>query len=82
MIWKADFELKILQRVRFWNKKKQGVRFLFKSFTTRQILDWKKYNASDFDLKVLQRVRFWIEKKHNASDFDWKVLQGVRFWIE
>ena len=35
----SDFEIKISKRVRFW----------LKSFTKRQILGWKKYNASDFD---------------------------------
>ena len=35
----TDFELKILQRVRFW----------IKNFTTRQIFSQNIYNASDFD---------------------------------
>ena len=42
------FELKILQRVRFW----------MNFFTTRQILMQKFHNASDFELKVLRRVIF------------------------
>ena len=37
----TDFELKTLQRVRFW----------IKNFTTRQIFNQKIYNASDFDEK-------------------------------
>ena len=57
----SDFEKKILQRVRFW----------FKIFTTRQILNVRNYNASDFELTFFNvsnikstfrtRVRFWIE---------------------
>ena len=35
----SDFELKISQRVRFWNE----------NFRTRQILNWNFYNASDFE---------------------------------
>ena len=39
----SDFELKFLQRVRFW----------IKIFTTRQILNWNFYNASDFESEYL-----------------------------
>ena len=45
----SDFELKKIQRVRFW----------FKNFTTPRILDWKKYNALDFELKFFRPLRFW-----------------------
>ena len=45
---KYDFELNLSQRVRFWTE----------VFTTRQILDWKKYNALDFELKIFRHVRF------------------------
>ena len=37
----SDFDSKFSQRVWFW----------FQVSTTRQILDWKKYNALDFELK-------------------------------
>ena len=45
----SDFEIKISKRYRFW----------LKSFTKRQILDWKKYNALDFELKNVGHVIFW-----------------------
>ena len=44
----SDFKIKKIQRVRFW----------FKSFTTRQTLDCKKYNALDFDIKFFRLVIF------------------------
>ena len=44
----SDFELKFSQRVGF----------LFEVFTTRQVLNWKKYNALDFELKFFRHVRF------------------------
>ena len=50
-VWKADFDLKNSQRVRFW----------VKIFTTRQILELKNYNASGFETENLQRVRFWFQ---------------------
>ena len=59
-IWKADFEYKFLQRVKFQSKNN----------TTRQILIWKFYNASDFNLKKLQQVRFWIKIFFDLSDFE------------
>ena len=37
----SDFELKTLQRVRFW----------IKTFTLRQVLNKNFYNASDFEEK-------------------------------
>ena len=54
-IWKADFELKILQRVRFQNKKIQRVIFWILNFTTRQILRKKMFflKKHDFEEKIL-----------------------------
>ena len=49
---KSEFGEKIQTFVRFW----------IKSFTTRQISDWKKYNALDFELKTFRHVRFWKKK--------------------
>ena len=43
--------------------------FWIKIFSTRQILNWKFYDASDFELKFLQRVRFWRIN-----------FQRARFW--
>ena len=40
-------------------QRKESVRFWFKSYTTRQLLDWKKYYALDFELKTFRHVRFW-----------------------
>ena len=59
MILKADFKYKFIQRVISQNEKKQRVKFWFRSFTTRQILDWKKYNALDCELKIFWHARFW-----------------------
>ena len=66
--------------------------FLKKIPTTRQILEWKEYNASKFelkennasdsDLKVLQLVRFWIENFTKCQILNWRKTQRVRFWIE
>ena len=55
---KHDFVMKISLRVRFWIEKN----------TKRQILNWKKDNASDFDLK-----------KYSASDFELEKIQRDRF---
>ena len=49
----SDLEIKKLHRVRFW----------FKSFTKRQILDWKNYNALDFELKFFD---VWDFEKMSA----------------
>ena len=68
----SDFDLKELERVRFWKKFffvlsdfqwkfLQRVRFWNKNNTTRQILTWKFYNASDFGYKKLQHVGLWIK---------------------
>ena len=59
---KTDSGEKVSKPVRFWIKFFTGVRFWFEVFTTRQILDSKKYNALDFELKKSWRVRFWIAK--------------------
>ena len=42
-----------------------------KSFTKRQVFDWKKYNALDCELKIFQHVRFW------------KIvcIKKIRFWF-
>ena len=64
----SDFDLKVLQRVRYWIEKN----------TTRQILKQNFHNASDFHLNVLQRVIYWIGKKHNALDFELINLRRVR----
>ena len=48
----TDFELKILQRVRFW----------IKIFTTRQIFNQNIYNASDFDEKYFFKKHDFEEK--------------------
>ena len=45
----SDFEKKIFKTHQIW----------IKSFTKRQILDWKKDNALDFELKNFQDHRFW-----------------------
>ena len=47
----SDFELKILQRVRYW------ITFL----NMRDFLNWIFYKPSDFGLKNFHRVMFWIK---------------------
>ena len=59
----SDFETKITKRYRFW----------LKSFTKRQILDWKKYNALDFELKNFGHVNFWKNVCIQKTTF-WFVL--------
>ena len=98
MIWKADFGLKMLHRVRFEKKKN----------TTRQILIWGIYNASDFGLKKNDALDFeskmksWLHSKNHLlvhltpwkrhtlhfscfskkHDFVLKITLLVRFWNE
>ena len=48
----TDFELEILQRVRFW----------IKNFTTLQIFNQNIYNASDFDEKNIFKKHDFEEK--------------------
>ena len=55
----SDFELKFSNESDFETKFTQRVRFWFKGFTTRQILDWAKYNALDFESKIFRHVKFW-----------------------
>ena len=45
--------------------------FDLKSFTKRQILDWKKYNALDFELKNFGYVIFWKSVS----------IQKITFWF-
>ena len=88
------FELKKIQRVRFW----------FKNFTTRQTLDWKSYNPLDFELKIFRLVSFWkivCNQKSRFSScyfvkttyftffvlcekhgFELKISLRASFWIE
>ena len=56
----SDFKIKKKQRVRFW----------FKSFTTRQILDWKK-NALDFEFNIFPHVRLWKTSR----------IQKITYWF-
>ena len=42
-----------------------------KSFTKRQIVDWKKYNAVDFELKIFGNVIFWKSVS----------IQKITFWF-
>ena len=53
------FELKFSNASDFETNFSQRVRFLFKSFTARQILDLRKHNALDFEYKTFRHVRFW-----------------------
>ena len=46
---------------------------------TRQILDWKKYNASDFELKKLQCLGFWIEKIATRYILNWNFFDRSDF---
>ena len=57
------FERKISKRYNFW----------LQSFTKRQILDWKKYNALDFELKDFGHVFFWKNVCIQKTTF-WFVL--------
>ena len=101
LYWKfhyvSDFELKKIQRVRFWIWK----------ITTRQISNWNKYKALYFELNFFRHVRFWknvcIQKNpvlfceqftpwtqhilhfsciFKKHDFELKISLRVRFWIE
>ena len=65
-----DFELKFSNVSDFETKFSQLVRFCFKNFTTRQILDWKE----------IQRVRFWTEKIYDASDFEENFFFKTQFF--
>ena len=47
--YKSGFELKFLQRVRFWIKKRHNASDFETCFTMSQILNLKKDNASDFE---------------------------------
>ena len=67
----SDFEFNFSNASDFGKKNSKRVRFWFKSFTKRQILDWKKYNALDFELKIFGHVRFW----KNVC------IQKIRFWF-
>ena len=65
------FQLKLSYASIFKTNISQRVRFWFKGFTMRQILDWKKYNTLDFELKIFRHVRFW----KNVC------IQKITFWF-
>ena len=54
-----SFELKILQRIRFW----------IKNFTTRQIFNENIYNASDFEEKCFLKSMILKKKFLKKHDF-------------
>ena len=70
MVWKADFEKEIYNVSDFELGKIHQVRFWFRNFTTRQILDWKKYIALDFEMKIFRLVRFLETVCTQKSRFD------------
>ena len=47
--------------------------FELKKNTTRQILNWKKYNASDLK-KKFSSCQILDEKLYNVSDFKLKII--------
>ena len=74
------FEVKLLQRARFWKK----------CFTTCQCLKWNFYRMSLFGSTFSQRNIFWRInvtmyqslnwKFHNISSMDFQTLLRTRFW--
>ena len=76
----SDFEMKRIQRVKVWVKRKQRVRFRLESFTSCQILNWKFYKVSDFELKknTTRQILNW--KKLLVRFWNLKNAQSVRVW--
>ena len=70
-ILKRWFGKPILNK-KFWNVSD----FKIEKNRTRQILDWRKYNALDSEFKNFRHVRFWFKKFNNASDFILKIFQS------
>ena len=67
----SDFELKLLQRARFW----------IKFFKTRQILKWKFYDKSDFEEKYFLKSTILKKKIFLKSMIlKRKLLLKSRFW--
>ena len=55
----------------FDQKHLQPIRFLFKSCSSSQILNWNFQNASDFELKIWKKMRIWENFALKKSYFDW-----------
>ena len=65
----TDFDLKVLQRVRFWIEKKYNA----SDFEMK-----KKYNATDLENFFFSFIQIFKKKLNNVSDFIFKIFQ---YWI-